>query len=59
MIRRESGIRISIREVVVTTADVVATLRQLADDERLEVFKEFCVHCGTEKLPCYCSKVID
>lgn len=31
-----------------------AFLNQLTPDQRKEVFNNFCVHCGTNNLPCYC-----
>lgn len=27
----------------------------LSDDERIELFSHYCVHCGSKDIPCYCS----
>lgn len=37
-------------------AQAVAMLEQLNEDQRLEVFRNFCVHCGKDDLPCYCMR---
>lgn len=36
-------------------ADVVGRLRQMTPDQRLEVFSEFCTHCGGDEPRCSCS----
>ena len=25
-------------------------------EERLDLFSDYCKHCGTDKLPCYCNR---
>ncbi len=32
----------------------VEILETLTPEERLEIFGNFCVHCGTSCLPCHC-----
>lgn len=31
-------------------------LASLTDDQRMNVFGRFCVHCGTTDKPCYCTR---
>ena len=31
-------------------------LRRFTDDERRELFHSFCIHCGSEKDPCFCMR---
>lgn len=33
---------------------LVAALRCIPDDERVEVFAEFCGHCGSDRPGCQC-----
>jgi hypothetical protein len=35
--------------------DAIEMLRGMSEEDRLEVMSNFCRHCGTEHLPCYCS----
>jgi hypothetical protein len=30
-------------------------LKHCTEDERLELFGEYCRGCGTDRLPCYCQ----
>ncbi len=39
--------------------ELVEMLKELTDDERLEIFSHFCKTCGTKDLPCYCDPVFD
>lgn len=34
--------------------EIIATLDALTDEERVEVFGEYCVYCGTRDMPCPC-----
>jgi hypothetical protein len=31
-------------------------LNALSDEERLELFSNYCHGCGTKELPCYCTR---
>ena len=33
---------------------IIETLRQLTDDERLEIFDNFCRYCGCDDPKCQC-----
>jgi len=35
---------------------IMQLLDKLTDEERLSLFKKYCVFCGTVELPCYCTK---
>jgi len=41
-------------------ASIIATIHHLlsllSDEERLDVFREYCTSCGTKELPCYCRR---
>jgi len=30
-------------------------LGQCTEDERLDLFSDYCKYCGTDKLPCHCN----
>lgn len=39
------------------TIEVILTLlHTLTEEERMNVFHCFCIHCGTSYLPCHCWK---
>jgi len=42
---------------LITRQDFVSALTKLTDEQRLDVFREFCVHCGTVRggQPCHCT----
>lgn len=35
---------------------LVLQLKKLSPEERVEVFQHFCTVCGTDELPCYCTR---
>jgi len=41
-------------------ASIIATIHHLlsllSDEERLDVFREYCTACGTKELSCYCRR---
>lgn len=36
--------------------NILLNLQKVSEEERIEVFNNFCTHCGTEQLPCYCMR---
>jgi hypothetical protein len=39
--------------------EIIEMLKQLTDDERLEIFSHFCRYCGTKETPCFCAPYYD
>ena len=37
-----------------TQKDIIELLDLLNEDERKEVFENYCIYCGTKYLPCWC-----
>ena len=35
---------------------IVDILKTLSDEERLNIFIQFCIHCGSEDPLCYCTR---
>ncbi|MEY4376768.1 MAG: hypothetical protein RJB26_1318 [Pseudomonadota bacterium] len=56
--RREKAMaaaRAAIAAIAATPA-ILDQLHALTDDQRADLFREFCVHCGSADLPCYCMR---
>jgi len=41
---------------IVTIKEIHFLLSLLSNEERLDVFREYCTACGTKQLPCYCRR---
>ena len=37
-----------------TPQEIYEALLKLSDQERMEVFSQFCCHCGSDESRCYC-----
>ena len=45
-----------VNKVYTTVFDAIEyLLAQCTEDERLDLFSDYCKYCGTDKLPCYCN----
>lgn len=35
---------------------LLAALKKLTEEKRLDIFRHFCIWCGTDELPCFCMR---